>query len=80
MLRGLRGDFFCAPFGECDLTPAETRPHGATANRRWALRSCLANALEFELDLLRKSVVFSHNSVHARILNASRASASHETQ
>ena len=33
-----------------------------------------------QLDLLRKSLVFSHNSVHARILNASRASASHETQ
>lgn len=50
MLRGLRGDFFCAPFGESDLTPAETRPHGATANRRWSLRSCSANALEFELN------------------------------
>ena len=32
------------------------------------------------LNLLRKSVVFSHNSVHARILNASRASYNHETQ
>ncbi len=36
MLRWLRGDFFCAPFGESDLIPEETRPHGTTANGRWS--------------------------------------------
>lgn len=35
MLANLRGDFFCAPFGEADVDPFEDRPHGATANRTW---------------------------------------------
>ena len=39
MLRGLRGDFFCAPFGDSDVMPEETRPHGATANAAWTLSS-----------------------------------------
>jgi hypothetical protein len=39
MLRGLRGDFFCAPFGSSDLIPEETRPHGTTANGIWRLVS-----------------------------------------
>lgn len=37
MLRMLRGDFFCAPFADNDVDPAETRPHGATANDTWEL-------------------------------------------
>lgn len=37
MLHTLRGDFFCAPFGDNDLLPEETRPHGATANAHWEL-------------------------------------------
>ena len=49
MLRNLRGDFFCAPFGDSDLTPEETRPHGATANDRWQLVSVDAEQLELEL-------------------------------
>ncbi len=35
MLRGLRGDFFCAPFGDSDVLPDEQRPHGRTANGAW---------------------------------------------
>ncbi len=35
MLRVLRGDFFCAPFGDSDVLPDEQRPHGATANGDW---------------------------------------------
>ena len=35
MLKYLRGDFFCAPFGASDLQDDETRPHGASANAKW---------------------------------------------
>jgi len=35
MLKFLRGDFFCAPFGESDLLEDETRAHGASANDKW---------------------------------------------
>jgi len=37
MLRMLRGDFFCAPFGTSDLLEDEKRPHGSTANDKWIL-------------------------------------------
>lgn len=49
MLRGLRGDFFCAPFGDSDLLPEEPRPHGATANAAWTLVSSDDSQLELEL-------------------------------
>lgn len=49
MLRGLRGDFFCAPFGDSDALPEETRPHGATANGPWKLVSSDDSNLELEL-------------------------------
>jgi hypothetical protein len=35
MLKFLRGDFFCAPFGASDLLDEETRPHGTSANEKW---------------------------------------------
>lgn len=35
MLKYLRGDFFCAPFGASDLLADETRPHGSSANDKW---------------------------------------------
>lgn len=50
MLRGLRGDFFCAPFGDSDLLPEESRPHGATANATWNLVSSDDSQLELELE------------------------------
>jgi hypothetical protein len=37
LLRVLRGDFFCAPFGANDVAPGEKRTHGATANGQWRL-------------------------------------------
>ena len=49
MLRGLRGDFSCTPFGDSDLLPEETRPHGATANATWNLGSSDNSNLELEL-------------------------------
>ena len=35
MLKFLRGDFFCAPFGASDLLEDEPRAHGASANDKW---------------------------------------------
>lgn len=37
MLKQLRGDFFCAPFGDSDVLDDEQRPHGSTANDTWEL-------------------------------------------
>jgi hypothetical protein len=50
MLRVLRGDFFCAPFGDSDVLPEEQRPHGTTANGNWLLRAQQPTAVELELD------------------------------
>ncbi len=43
MLRVLRGDFFCMPFGGNDKPYRGERhpPHGETANRNWRLRRCI---------------------------------------
>jgi hypothetical protein len=49
-LRVLRGDFFCAPFGDSDLTIEETRLHGATANGPWHKISSSERHIELELD------------------------------
>ncbi|MCX6151413.1 MAG: hypothetical protein NTX22_12855 [Ignavibacteriales bacterium] len=35
MLQYLRGDFFCAPFGDSDLLVDESRAHGTSANDKW---------------------------------------------
>ena len=46
MLRALRGDFFCAPFGG-NATPwrgEKHPPHGETANASWTLQSLVENA------------------------------------
>lgn len=57
MLRVLRGDFFCLPFGE-NKSPMEGerfRPHGETANENWSFVNLAASkyeaALELNLDL-----------------------------
>ena len=50
MLKGLRGDFFCAPFGDSDLTPEESRPHGLTANGVWHNTLNNSQKLEFTLE------------------------------
>jgi len=35
MLKFLRGDFFCTPFGASDVLEDEIRAHGASANDKW---------------------------------------------
>lgn len=49
VLRILRGDFFCAPFGANDCLTEENRPHGATANDRWHEISKSDSHIELEL-------------------------------
>ena len=49
MLQNLQGDFFCAPFGDNDLLPEETRPHGRTANGTWLLQEKKPLSLRYEL-------------------------------
>jgi hypothetical protein len=48
MLRTLRGDFFCAPFGDNDVLGGDA--HGASANRRWVRRDVGADWVEAVLD------------------------------
>ena len=48
MLQNLQGDFFCAPFGDNDLLPEETRPHGLTANTTWLLKETKPLSLHYE--------------------------------
>ena len=50
ILRVLRGDFFCAPFGSSDIIPGETRVHGLAANGTWRLVRGSATALDALLD------------------------------
>lgn len=49
MLRILRGDFFCAPFGDSDVLDDEPRAHGATANDHWAVAAHTDESVELEL-------------------------------
>jgi len=50
ILRLLRGDFFCAPFGAADPPPDETRLHGEPANGRWRRVAGGERHLELELE------------------------------
>jgi hypothetical protein len=50
ILRVLRGDFLCAPFGASDVLPTERRSHGLPANGTWRLATQSAQALELTLD------------------------------
>jgi len=53
ILRSLRGDFFCAPFGGND-TPYRNEkhpPHGDSANSRWQFESCESNSMGHTLHL-----------------------------
>lgn len=49
MLKYLRGDFFCAPFGESDILPDEKRGHGASANEKWDCINSSASSIQFKL-------------------------------
>lgn len=50
ILRILRGDFFCAPFGASDLLSEETWLHGAPCNARWQRVVGDENRLTLELE------------------------------
>lgn len=49
VVKNLRGDFFCAPFGASDLLPEETRTHGTSANDFWNLIDQSASVVKLEL-------------------------------
>lgn len=63
LLKLLRGDFFCIPFGVSERTPY---PHGATANLDWALEEAAAGRLVLLLDdpvtgaEFRKELILKH--------------------
>ena len=46
ILRVLRGDFFCAPFGASDVIPGQTLSHGATANGTWRVEKQTTGTLD----------------------------------
>lgn len=46
LLKNLRGDFFCLPFGSQENGP----PHGETANRAWSLASEMENSLTLGIE------------------------------
>ena len=50
ILRVLRGDFFCAPFGSSDLIPGETRVHGLAASGNWRLTGTTGSTVDAVLD------------------------------
>ncbi|MEO8668463.1 MAG: hypothetical protein ABI399_08105 [Bauldia sp.] len=50
ILRVLRGDFFCAPFGSSDLIPGETRVHGLPANGTWRVTGSKPGSIDAVLD------------------------------
>jgi len=52
ILKFLRGDFFCAPFGASDVLPDESRDHGTSANDKW--NEIEVNNSSFKLKLLKK--------------------------
>jgi hypothetical protein len=50
VLKVLRGDFFCAPFGSSDLIAGETRVHGLPANGIWRLTASTPSSIDAVLD------------------------------
>lgn len=80
ILKVLRGDFFCLPFGgNAEAYKSEKHPvHGETANRKWRFESCekvdARTTLTLSMDTtIRKgrvdkqvSVVDGHNAVYCR--------------
>jgi len=50
ILRVLRGDFFCAPFGPNDLIPEMSLVHGLTANGSWRLVGSTRNTIDATLE------------------------------
>lgn len=50
ILKVLRGDFFCAPFGASDVIPTEHRAHGLPANGTWRLATRTETVLDLALE------------------------------
>lgn len=50
ILRILRGDFFCAPFGASDVIADEPRAHGLPANGPWRIAARTPTTLDLTLD------------------------------
>jgi hypothetical protein len=68
MLRVLRGDFFCMPFGGNDKPYRGERhpPHGETANRNWRLESINGPSLHLALrSKTRAGRIDKHITLHA---------------
>jgi hypothetical protein len=70
MLKKLRGDFFCAPFGASDLLTDETRSHGASANDKWDEVEITESSLKLRLakaisgaDLTKEIMIAENESV-----------------
>lgn len=51
MMRILRGDFFCAPFGANDATPGNALAHGPAASLDWRLVDSGETFVDTELDV-----------------------------
>ena len=49
MLKLLRNDFFCAPFGDSDILSEENRAHGSTANDKWRAINITPKKIELQL-------------------------------
>lgn len=65
ILRILRGDFFCAPFGASDVLADETRVHGASANADWRLVTARPDRVELELAVPIQGATL-HKAVHIK--------------
>lgn len=58
ILRALRGDFFCAPFGNGATWRSETHPsHGEPANATWRLQGCERDGARVTLHATLKTTV-----------------------
>ncbi len=49
ILKYLRGDFFCAPFGASDILKDESRDHGTSANDKWNEIEVTKSSLKLKL-------------------------------
>lgn len=49
VLKNLKGDFFCAPFGDSDILEEEERAHGSSANEIWDNIKITQSSMVFQL-------------------------------
>ena len=71
MLRVLRGDFFCLPFGgnETPFRGEKQPPHGETPNNRWRLEKITKTAREATLSLSMTAKISVRTNINSRFLN-----------